>query len=50
MIIAAAATVIFAYLIVLFFSSFFTYGEGISKAFEAYAIWTKTGNKDHTQN
>ncbi len=47
--ITAAATV-FVYLSVLFFASFFTYAEGVSKAFEAYAIWTKTGNKDHTQN
>ena len=50
LIIVAAAILVFAYVIVLFFSSFFTYAEGISKAFEAYAIWTKTGNKDHTQN
>jgi uncharacterized protein (TIGR03663 family) len=49
-ILAGVVCVIFAYLIVLFFTSFFTYAEGISKAFEAYAIWTKTGNKDHTQN
>ncbi len=47
--IAAVATV-FVYLSILFFTSFFTYAEGVSKAFEAYAIWTKTGNKDHTQN
>lgn len=47
---AVAASILFAYISVLFFSSFFTYAEGISKAFEAYAIWTKTGNKDHTQN
>lgn len=47
-----AATVFFAfvYIGILFFSSFFTYKEGVVKAFEAYAIWTKTGNKDHTQN
>lgn len=45
-----AAATVFVYLGVLFFSSFFTYPEGVSKAFEAYAIWTKTGNKDHTQN
>jgi uncharacterized protein (TIGR03663 family) len=45
-----AAAAIFIYLFVLLFSSFFTYPEGISKAFEAYSIWTKTGNKDHTQN
>jgi len=47
--IAAVATV-FIYLSVLFFSSFFTYAEGVGKAFEAYMIWTKTGSKDHTQN
>jgi uncharacterized protein (TIGR03663 family) len=41
---------VFAYVGVLFFSSFFTYPEGVVKAFEAYAIWTKTGSKDHTQN
>jgi predicted membrane-bound mannosyltransferase len=49
LVIAGAAT-IFVYLFVLFFSSFFTYKEGIGKAFEAYSIWTKTGSKDHTQN
>lgn len=47
--IAAVAT-IFIYLSVLFFSSFFTYADGVGKAFEAYMIWTKTGSKDHTQN
>lgn len=41
---------VFAYVGALFFSSFFTYQEGISAAFEAYAFWTKTGSKDHTQN
>lgn len=45
-----AVAVVFAYVGVLFFSSFFTYAEGVSKAFEAYAIWTKTGTKDHTQS
>ena len=48
LIVAAAA--IFIYIGVLFFSSFFTYPEGVTKAFEAYSIWTKTGSKDHTQN
>lgn len=43
----AAVAVVFVYVNVLFFSSFFTYPEGISKAFEAYAIWTKTGTKEH---
>jgi uncharacterized protein (TIGR03663 family) len=37
----------FVYVGILFFSSFFTYGEGIGKAFEAYSFWTKTGIKDH---
>lgn len=48
LIVACAA--IFVYVGVLFFSSFFTYPEGVGKAFEAYALWTKTGTKDHTQN
>ncbi len=46
----AASAAVFVYLNVLFFSSFFTYPEGVAKAFEAYAIWTKTGTKDHTQS
>ncbi len=41
---------VFAYVAALFFSSFFTYSEGIDRAFEAYALWAKTGSKDHTQN
>jgi uncharacterized protein (TIGR03663 family) len=45
-----AVSVVFAYVGILFFSSFFTYSEGVSKAFEAYSLWTKTGTKDHTQN
>ncbi len=45
-----AAAVIFIYVGVLFFSSFFTNPEGVLDAFRAYAFWTKTGNKDHTQN
>src|SRR5207237_346654 len=46
----AAVGTIFIYVSVLFFTSYFTYGEGVKKAFEAYTIWTKTGSKDHTQN
>jgi uncharacterized protein (TIGR03663 family) len=45
-----AAAIVLVYLFVLFFSSFFTYKDGIGRAFEAYSIWTKTGSKDHTQN
>lgn len=50
MILAAAAAITFIYVGVLFFSSFFTYSDGIGKAFEAYTFWTKTGSKDHTQS
>jgi len=50
LLIIVAAVFVFAYVGILFFSSFFTYPEGVKKAFEAYAIWTKTGSKDHTQN
>jgi uncharacterized protein (TIGR03663 family) len=50
MILIFACLCVFAYVGVLFFSSFFTFQEGISRAFEAYAFWTKTGSKDHTQN
>lgn len=49
-IIAVVCAAIFIYVGVLFFSSFFTYWEGVGKFFEAYIFWTKTGNKDHTQN
>ncbi|HSK74790.1 MAG TPA: hypothetical protein VK892_24035, partial [Pyrinomonadaceae bacterium] len=50
LLILAATAAIFIYVGVLFFSSFFTYPEGVSGAFEAYTVWTKTGSKDHTQN
>lgn len=48
--ILTASFLTFAYIGILFFSSFFTYAEGVKGAFEAYAIWTKTGTADHTQN
>jgi len=48
--IIVAAIVVFLFIAVLFFSSFFTYNEGVKSAMDAYAIWTKTGSKDHTQN
>jgi uncharacterized protein (TIGR03663 family) len=46
----AAVAAVFIYVNVLFFSSFFTYMEGVGQAFKAYAIWTQTGTKDHTQS
>ncbi len=45
-----AASILVVYIVVLFFSSFFTYADGVKGFFEAYEIWTKTGSKDHTQN
>ncbi|MBK9215009.1 MAG: glycosyltransferase family 39 protein [Chloracidobacterium sp.] len=48
--IATAVIITFVYLCVLFFTSFFTYAEGWKKAFEAYAVWTKTGSRDHTMH
>lgn len=45
-----AAASLFVYVIVLFFSSFFTYADGLKGFYEAYAIWTKTGSKEHAQN
>jgi uncharacterized protein (TIGR03663 family) len=45
-----ASMLVFLYVGILFFSSFFTYPQGIRGAFEAYSIWTKTGAKEHTQN
>lgn len=50
LILLAAAAAVFIYVNVLFFSSYFTYYDGVGKALEAYAIWTKTGTKDHTQS
>ena len=50
LLILVAAAAAFIYLIVLFFSSFFTYPDGVKAAYEAYALWTRTGSKDHTQN
>jgi uncharacterized protein (TIGR03663 family) len=50
LLIVVAALAVFIYVGVLFFSSFFTHPSGVVDAFKAYAIWTKTGSKDHTQN
>lgn len=45
-----SVVVIFVYLLVQYFTSYFTYAEGFWKMFEAYNIWTKTGGKEHSQN
>lgn len=39
--------VVFVYIGAVFFSSFFTYPEGMKKAFEAYAFWSETAVRDH---
>ena len=48
--IVVASIVVFLFIAVLFFSSFFTYRDGVKGAIDAYSLWTKTGSKDHTQN
>lgn len=48
--IIASSAVVFIYVGVLFFSSFFTYWEGVAGSVKAYIEWGKTGSKDHTQN
>lgn len=50
LLLAAAVAAVFIYVFVLFFSSFFSYPEGVQKAIDAYTIWTKTGSKEHTQS
>jgi uncharacterized protein (TIGR03663 family) len=46
----ALCAVVFAYVWVLFFTSFFTYPEGVKASFKAYDLWAKTGTKDHADN
>ena len=41
---------VFIYVGVLFFSSFFTYWEGVIEAFKANAIWAETSSVDHIKN
>ena len=41
------ALAVFAGLWVAFYSSFFTYSQGISASFKTFEIWTKTGNVAH---
>ncbi len=50
LLIVIASAVVFVFITVLFFSSFFTHSDGVKSAIDAYALWTKTGSKDHTQN
>jgi uncharacterized protein (TIGR03663 family) len=59
LILFVASLVLIAWLIIIFFSSFFALDktsvwhsikDGVAGFFDAYTIWAKTGNKDHTQN
>ena len=45
---SAVSVFIIAY--IAFYSSFFTYQQGVRDSFRAYALWGKTGTKDHTTN
>jgi uncharacterized protein (TIGR03663 family) len=38
---------IFLYLSIIFYSSFFTYPEGLPAAIESLQVWSKTGQRDH---
>jgi uncharacterized protein (TIGR03663 family) len=49
MISAVIAVIVFLFLNVLFYSSFFTNSEGISDALETFEIWRKTGQTAHVQ-
>ncbi len=44
---AGLALVLFIFINVLFYSSFFTYWKGVGGAVESLQIWAKTGTKDH---
>ena len=46
----SASALTFVFVLAVFFSSYFTFPEGLSRFVEAYMVWTKTGTKDHTQN
>lgn len=44
---AAIAVIVFLFLNILFYSSFFQHSEGIYDSLETFAIWTKTGQTAH---
>lgn len=50
LLLVSASALTFVFVLAVFFSSYFSYPEGLSRAVEAYMLWTKTGTKDHTQN
>jgi uncharacterized protein (TIGR03663 family) len=44
---SSIALLLFIFINVLFYSSFFSYWEGVSGAIESIQVWARTGNKDH---
>lgn len=44
---AGVAFLIFIFINILFYSSFFTYRDGIGGALESLKVWAKTGTKEH---
>jgi uncharacterized protein (TIGR03663 family) len=45
---SAVALAVFIFVSVLFYSSFFTYWEGVAGALKSFQVWAKTGTKEHT--
>jgi len=41
---------LFVLISITFYSSFFTYPEGVGKALESFQVWAKTGRNEHTQH
>ncbi len=46
-VLAMIAVALFIFINVLFYSSFFTYANGIADSLKTFKIWTQTGTKDH---
>lgn len=45
---SGVALALFIFISILFYSSFFTYWQGVSGALESLQVWAKTGTKEHT--
>jgi uncharacterized protein (TIGR03663 family) len=44
---SAIALAVFIFVNILFYSSFFTYREGVSGALKSFQVWAKTGSTEH---
>lgn len=47
---SSVALALFLFVNVLFYSSFFTYSEGVGGALKSLQVWAKTGTKDHAHD